>query len=303
LSWDADSNKLIANEIGLSSWEEINFIAAGANYGWAQREGIEQVFIGGANDGKTGGQTTPITPFPSSDSLVVTGLASTVTPLYPVAAYSHRDGDAISSGFVYRGALMPFLQGKYIFGDITSARLFYCDLGDMIAADDTNRLTLAPIHELQVVYNGAARRLFDLVAAGFAQKGGHISGQPLPGTVPATSRNDPYGVAYGGGRADIRLAQGGDGELYVLSKADGMIRKLVAVVSPPTIQSASVTNGVTALTWTAISNHLYRVQYKASLADTNWTALSGDVTAAGATASKTDPATNTLRFYRILALP
>jgi hypothetical protein len=26
---------------------------------------------------------------------------------------------------------------------------------------------------------------------------------------------------------------GGDGELYVLSKSDGMIRKFVAVVTPP----------------------------------------------------------------------
>jgi hypothetical protein len=29
------------------------------------------------------------------------------------------------------------------------------------------------------------------------------------------------------------MAIGGDGELYVLSKADGMIRKMAAVVTPP----------------------------------------------------------------------
>ena len=34
------------------------------------------------------------------------------------------------------------------------------------------------------------------------------------------------GAPYGGGRADIRLALGGDGEIYVLSKSDGMVRKL-----------------------------------------------------------------------------
>jgi hypothetical protein len=38
---------------------------------------------------------------------------------------------------------------------------------------------------------------------------------------------------YGGGRADIRVASGGDGELYVLSKSDGMIRKIAALVTPP----------------------------------------------------------------------
>ena len=39
--------------------------------------------------------------------------------------------------------------------------------------------------------------------------------------------------ALGGGRADIRIAMGGDGEVYVLSKSDGMIRKMTAVVTPP----------------------------------------------------------------------
>jgi hypothetical protein len=31
----------------------------------------------------------------------------------------------------------------------------------------------------------------------------------------------------------VRMAIGGDGELYVLSKSDGMIRKMTAVVNPP----------------------------------------------------------------------
>ena len=44
------------------------------------------------------GRTSPPTPFPDSDSLTVAGLADPVVPVYPVAQYSHRDGDAISSG-------------------------------------------------------------------------------------------------------------------------------------------------------------------------------------------------------------
>ena len=65
----------------------------------------------------------------------------------------------------------------------------------------------------------------------------------LPGNAGATTRSqdpahaeakmDTEGVAYGGGRADLRIAKGGDGEVYVLSKSDGMIRKLIAVVTPP----------------------------------------------------------------------
>ena len=95
----------------------------------------------------------------------------------------------------------------------------------------------------------AKRRMYDIVADAFAKKGG--IGRPesaagaqsakgvLPGAagVPGGWRADSFeagktdanGVAYAGGRPDIRIAVGGDGELYILSKSDGMIRKLIAV--------------------------------------------------------------------------
>lgn len=239
MSWDPVSNKLIVDDIGLHAWEEVNIVTKGANYGYAEREGIEQLLVGGTNNGKTGSQTTPPIPFPDPDSLTVTGIVTPVTPLYPVAQYSHEDGYAISSGFVYRGSLMPEFYGKYIFGDISTGRLFYSDLADMIAKDDGDHTSLAAVHELQVVFDSpydnpdqgqVNRRLFDIVADEYASKGGDAAGSAvLPGGV--TSGNDPEGIPYGGGRADIRLALGGDGEIYVLSKSDGMIRHLVAVVA------------------------------------------------------------------------
>ena len=135
-----------------------------------------------------------------------------------MAEYSHRDGDAISSGFVDRGALIPQLYDKYVFGDISTGRLFYADLTDMIASNDGIRTTLAAVHELQVIYNspydspdqGAVDlRLYDIVADAYAQKGG-LPNAPnvLPGGAPNVGSGvlDPYGVPYGGGRADIRIA-------------------------------------------------------------------------------------------------
>ena len=72
--------------------------------------------------------------------------------------------------------------------------------------------------------------MFDILAGEYTSKGGDAPGSSvLPGGATVTSGNDPDGIPYGGGRADIRLAVDGDGELYVLSKSDGMIRKLVAV--------------------------------------------------------------------------
>jgi hypothetical protein len=267
LSWDPPSKTLIENEIGLHDWEELNIITKGGNYGYAEREGFEQLFVGGPNNGKTGSQINPPVPFPNPDALSVEGITMPVTPSYPVAVYSHWEGDSMSNGFVYRGKLMPRLAGKYIFTDMTTARLFYTDLNEMIATRGT-RDKPAEIHEIEIMYKGSGegskspvkRRLYDIVAEAFARKGGIARPESagaqskngvLPGAagVPGGWRGDNFeagktdagGVAYAGGRPDVRIAMGGDGELYILSKSDGMIRKLAAVVSaPPASKAGSV---------------------------------------------------------------
>ena len=135
---------------------------------------------------------------------------------------------------------------------MTTGRIFYVDLGEMIATHG-QRNHQAQIHELQIMYKSpndpasqaaVKRRMFDIVAETYCAKGRN----PRPGPRSARSgcghdrmagrrhkqpKADPEGVAYGGGRADIRIAMGGDGEVYVLSKSDGMIRKMTAVVTPP----------------------------------------------------------------------
>ncbi len=250
MSWDVPTNTFIANDIGLHDWEEVDIVVKGANYGWAEREGNEQVFV--PEGGKTGSQMSPQVAFPEKDRLTVAGLNEPVTPLYPSAVYSHQEGDSIGSGFVYRGKLMPQMRGKYIFHDRTTGRIFYSDLNEMLATKGI-RNNLAAIHELQIMYKSpydkssapaAKWRLYDILAESFSHKDGQPKqGAVLPGASGAvggwrgeTFREgpvDPYGVKYGGGRADIHLALGGDGELYVLSKSDGMIRKFVAVMTPP----------------------------------------------------------------------
>jgi hypothetical protein len=64
---------------------------------------------------------------------------------------------------------------------------------------------------------------------------------------------------------------------------------------------AGTTNIV--ITWSAVSNGTYRVQFNPVLNTTNWTDLAGDVIATGNTASKTDTMTTTNRFYRVRVLP
>jgi hypothetical protein len=259
MDWDPISNLLLANEIGLHLWEEVDIVTKGANYGYSQREGNEVLIVPGG--GKTGTLSNPEVPFPQPDLLTVEGLEKPVAPVYPVAVYSHQEGDAIGSGFVYRGKRMPQMVGKYIFTDLSTGRIFYADLNEMIASHSV-RGKQAAIHEIQVMYKNpydasenvpVKRRMYDIVADTFAHKDGvadpttHLG--VLPGGAATTGgwrgktylpgKLDPYGVAYGGGRADVRLSMGGDGELYVMSKGDGMIRIMAAMVTPSPTTSAS----------------------------------------------------------------
>jgi hypothetical protein len=253
MDWDSVTNTLLVNDIGDHSWEEVDIVTKGGNYGWSEREGNEVLIV--SDEGKTGTQSDPPVPFPQPDQLTVKGLEKPVVPIYPVALYSHREGDAIGSGFVYRGKLMPQMVGKYIFTDITTARLFYADLDEMIASHGL-RGKQAPVHEIQVMYKNpydasekapVKRRMYDIVVDAFTRKGGVVDPVSHQGVLPGAANTtggwrdktflpgkaDPYGVPYGGGRADVRLSLGGDGELYIMSKSDGMIRKMVAVVTPP----------------------------------------------------------------------
>jgi hypothetical protein len=250
MDWDTVSKTLLVNDIGLHYWEEIDIVTKGANYGYSEREGDEQLFVD--NAGKTGSLVDPAVAFPDRDLLHVDGIDEPVAPVYPAAVYSHWEGDSIGSGFVYRGKQMPQLRGKYVFNDMTTGRIFYVDLAEMIATRG-QRNQQAQIHELQIQFkspydtanqNAVKRRMFDIVAETYSHKGGTpAQDRVLPGAAGATTgwydpehqhaKADPEGAPYGGGRADIRIALGGDGELYVLSKSDGMIRKLASVVTAP----------------------------------------------------------------------
>jgi len=59
-------------------------------------------------------------------------------------------------------------------------------------------------------------------------------------------------------------------------------------------------DGTAVLSWNSFTNGIYRVEYKSSLSDPNWTPLNTN-TAAGDTASFTNsPLDITQRFYRVV---
>ncbi len=77
-----------------------------------------------------------------------------------------------------------------------------------------------------------------------------------------------------------------------------------AITTGPTITAVDLLpgNGLS-LQWSALAGRNYRVQFKNSLDDANWTDLPGDISATSSIASRTDTLAGEKRFYRVLLLP
>ena len=117
-----------------------------------------------------------------------------------------------------------------------------------------------------------------------------------------------------GGRADIRLALGGDGEIYVLSKSDGLFRKLVAVVSSPAADTAppSAPTSLTAtaasatqinLIWPAATDNVGVTAYRVERCQgAGCTAFTQIATTTGMTYSNTGLSPSTRYSYRVKAV-
>jgi hypothetical protein len=223
----AGTSRSMVAEIGLNGWEEINLLKPGKNYGYSEREGPQKLTISSS--------APALGPLPSPDLMPLrldetTTFPAATSPEYPLLAYPHTAdfGDAIANGFFYRGSAIPALQGRFIFADITTGRLWTSRAEDLAAADDGDPSTLAAFEPLALVWDdphdtaGPATytRFFEIVEQAYDRRGGIDA--DLPGGA---------GIS-GSGRADIRLAEDATGELYVTSKSDGMIRKLTAPPPP-----------------------------------------------------------------------
>ena len=110
---------------------------------------------------------------------------------YPVAQYDHDEGNAISGGFEYWGKNISALQGKCIFGDIVKGRVFYVEMSDLKIGKQ------ATIKEMKVALNGKVTTFVELCGA---QK------------------------------VDLRFGRDHRGELYILTKPDGKIYKVVSTL-------------------------------------------------------------------------
>ncbi|MCB0630871.1 MAG: PQQ-dependent sugar dehydrogenase [Saprospiraceae bacterium] len=112
---------------------------------------------------------------------------------YPVVQFDHDEAAAISSGFVYYGEQIPALKGKYLFGGIVNGRIFSVEAADLHLGHQS------PISEFKVKFEGnPATKLQDITS----------------------EYND---------RVDLRFGIDSKGEIYVFTKADGRVYKIVGL--------------------------------------------------------------------------
>ena len=98
-SFDPTGGLVYVADVGQDHWEEVDVAPAGAaglNYGWNRMEGTHCY---GALTCDRQGLTLP------------------------AMEYSHADGCSIIGGFVYRGAAVPALAGRYLYSDYCSGWL------------------------------------------------------------------------------------------------------------------------------------------------------------------------------------
>jgi len=97
MSFDRETGDLWAADVGQNAWEPVYVINRGENYGWNITEGSQ--------------------PFRR-------GVEPDQPMVDPVVEYSHRQGQSITGGYVYRGSANERLKGAYIYGDYVSGRIW-----------------------------------------------------------------------------------------------------------------------------------------------------------------------------------
>lgn len=115
-SFDRVSGELWVGDVGQGTYEEVDRVVLGGNYGWRIREGAH---------------------------CYGTATCATAGLIDPVVEYDHGLGNSMTGGFVYRGADIPTLVGKFVFGDYGSGRIFVVEpdgMGGYVRAQlvDTN---------------------------------------------------------------------------------------------------------------------------------------------------------------------
>lgn len=106
-SFDYETGRLYAADAGQGSWEEVDAIEAGGNYGWNTMEGNHCFQGGGCDTSAQPGQ-------PNGDDLIA-----------PIAEYARSNGRCSVTGLgVYRSCEVPGFAGLYFYADLCTGEVF-----------------------------------------------------------------------------------------------------------------------------------------------------------------------------------
>lgn len=100
-SFDAQTGDIWCGDVGQDTREEIDIITSGGNFGWRLMEGF--ICTPGVNPGcaDTAGLIRPVWDYPNAGSDI-----------------------SVTGGYVYRGAAIPSVQGKYFCADYGSGKIW-----------------------------------------------------------------------------------------------------------------------------------------------------------------------------------
>jgi uncharacterized repeat protein (TIGR03806 family) len=98
-SFDRETGEQWVGEVGQNTWEEIDKIAKGGNYGWKTCEGFHRR-----------GSTTQ--------------LCNTPGLIDPIVEHPRGEARSITGGVVYRGTSIPGLAGTYLYGDFETGLIW-----------------------------------------------------------------------------------------------------------------------------------------------------------------------------------
>jgi hypothetical protein len=111
-SQDPVTGLIYAADVGQNTWEEIDIIQNGKNYGWRVMEGFA------CYNPSTGCDTSGKT--------------------LPIKAYGRSQGDcSVTGGYVYRGNRRPELRGAYLYGDYCTGRIWMLRYNNGVVTSDS----------------------------------------------------------------------------------------------------------------------------------------------------------------------
>jgi len=160
---------------------------------------VEEINLGaiGANYGWSEREGTYLVMhFNEDDVFPLPGGDAALGYTYPVIQYDHDENDrAISGGYVQRGlGLGTVLEGHYIFGDLPTGRVFHVPVSTLDGSGQAAFEVLRLIDDA----DGVEKSLLEMIG----------------GSTPAP-------------RADLRFGLDDAGDIYLLTKRDGSVRRFV----------------------------------------------------------------------------